>query len=89
VAEHLGGPRGAQQIAVLDRVRAERHRRDEAHHLGARVGATRSLAERDRLLDQRLDPEPPGERPGQQRPGVGDGALVVEGDVDAIELDAA
>jgi hypothetical protein len=45
VAEHGGGAPGAQDVAVVDQVGAERHRGDQRRHLGARVRRTRTLTQ--------------------------------------------
>jgi hypothetical protein len=55
VAEHVSGPAGAQHVAVIDAVRAERHRRDERHDLAARMRRARPITQVDRLVDQLFD----------------------------------
>ena len=85
--EHIGGPARAQQITVIDAVRAQRHRRDQRHHLRALVARADTLAKHDTRVDQRLDPQPLRERPRQDDSGVRDRPLVIERDRDAIQSD--
>ncbi|MDP9346199.1 MAG: hypothetical protein M3P44_10820, partial [Actinomycetota bacterium] len=53
VTEDLAGSPGAQDVAVVNAVRAERHRRDERHDLRTRVRRARPVAEADGPLDER------------------------------------
>jgi hypothetical protein len=69
---------GAQEVAVVDRVGARRHRVQKREHLATRPRGPRSLAQVDRLVDQPLDPQPVRQRRRQHQPGVGDEPLVVE-----------
>ncbi len=69
----------AQQVAVIDRVGAQRHRVDERHHLAPRVARAGPIgAQAHAASDQPLDAQPPSERRGQRDSRVGDQALVVE-----------
>jgi hypothetical protein len=87
VAEDLTGSAGAQQIAVVDAVRAQRHRRDQRHHLRARIRRARPVAEVDCLINECLDPEPISKRRDQHDPRVGDRSLIVELDPNAVQSD--
>jgi hypothetical protein len=51
VAEHLAGAPRAQQVAVIDAIRTQRDRRNERHHLRARVRRAGPVAEPDGLID--------------------------------------
>ena len=87
VAEHLPGPAGSKQIAVIDAVRAQRHRRDQGHHLGARIGRPRAVTEIDAVLDERLDPKPLSERRGQHDPRIRHHPLVIEHRLHTVQSD--
>jgi hypothetical protein len=87
MAKHIGGPARAQQVTVVDAVRAQRHRRDQRHHLRALVARADTLAEHNAPIDQRLDPQSLGERRGYDDPGVRDRPLIVKDDRDAIQSD--
>jgi hypothetical protein len=87
LSEHVPGATGAQHVAVVDAVRAERHRRNQRHDLHAGVGCPRTVPEAHRLVNKRRDPQALGKRRAQHAPGVRDGALVVEGDLHAVQSD--
>jgi hypothetical protein len=87
MAEHIAGPARAQQIAVIDAVRAQCHRRDQRHHLGALVAGSHPLAKHDALIDNRLDPESPRERRDHDDSGVRNRPLIVKTDRDAVQSD--
>jgi hypothetical protein len=78
MSKHRPGLAGPEHVTVIDAVRAERHRRHRRHHFPARIRGALALAEIDRPVDQRLDPEALGQHRGQKRPRVGDQPLVVE-----------
>jgi hypothetical protein len=78
---------GPQDVAVIDRVGAQEHRRQKRHHLASRIGRPRPLSEPDAALHQRLDLQPRRQRHRQHDPGVRDGAVIVEGDPHAIQSD--
>jgi hypothetical protein len=84
VTEYRRGLPGPQQIAVIDAVRTQRHRRDERHHLAARVRGAGPITETDRLINQRLDPEPISQHRRQHQTGVGDDALIVKHDARGV-----
>jgi len=70
VTEHRGGLARAQQIAVLDAVGAEHHRRDHRHDRASAMRRAVAVAEIDRLIDQPLDPEPARHQPGSITPAL-------------------
>ena len=76
---------GPEGVDVVDAVAAGEHRGDHRHRLIARVSRTGRPAQVDGLVDQVLDPKLLGERRGEQEPGVGDQASVVEGHVEPVE----
>ena len=83
-------PRAArsQHLAVIDAVGAQRHRVDQRHHLPARVRRTRTIrAQAHTTRDQRLQPQPPGERRDQRDPRVRDDPVVVKTDPHAVQSD--
>ena len=80
MAEDRAGPPGAQHVAVIDAVRAERHRRDQRHDLAARMRRARPLTEVDRPVHQRLDPQPRRQHGGQHHARVRDRPLIVKDD---------
>jgi hypothetical protein len=87
VPEHAAGATRTQDIAVVDAVRAERHRRHQGHHLRALVTRAGTVAEIDAPVDKRLDPQSRGERRHQHDPRVSDRPLIVERDPDAVQSD--
>jgi hypothetical protein len=82
MTEHVGVPARAQHVAVIDAVRAQRHRADQRHRLGA---GARPVTEIDPSLDQRLDAEALRERGDQRDPRVRDRALIVELDFGRVQ----
>jgi hypothetical protein len=57
---------------------AEQHRVHQREHFRARPSPRRAIAQRDRLVHERLQPEPITERRGEQHPGIRDDPLIVE-----------
>jgi hypothetical protein len=58
--------------------------RDQAHYFAPRVRRPRPLAEIDRLIDQRLQPEPTSEQRGQHHASVRDDPLIIKGDHESV-----
>jgi hypothetical protein len=54
--EHRRGLARAQQLAVIDTVRPEHHRRDQRHELAPWVRRSGSVAEINNPINQSLDP---------------------------------
>ena len=85
-AENAGRPTGAQRIGVVDAVAAGQRRCDQRHHLVAGVGPARRIAQVQALLYQLGKAEVQGQGGGKEQAGIVDQAVVVEGDVDAVEV---
>jgi hypothetical protein len=83
--QHAGGLPTAQQFHVVDAVGAGDHGVHQGSQLAARAGRARPVAEIHQLVGGLLDPQPLGQRGGQQQPGRGDRVLVVEGDLDLVQ----
>ena len=78
VTTHQTRAARAQQVAVVDRVGAQKHRVHQRQHLPPRPRRRRPTGQIDRLVDQRLDSQPLGQRRRQHQSRVGDRTLVVE-----------
>ena len=78
--QHRPGLPRAQHVAVLDAIRPQAHRGNHAHHLAPRIRRARPLAEINSLVNQRLQPQPPGKHRREQHTRVRDRPLVVEND---------
>jgi hypothetical protein len=87
VVEQRGGTPGAQGVAIIDRVAVERHRRDQRHDFRVRVRRPRTIAQANRLVNQRLDPKRSGDRRRQHDPRLRDKPLVVEADRQSTRRD--
>jgi hypothetical protein len=87
MAEQPAGPPRAQDVAVVDRVGAQQHRRDQRHRLRARVRGPDPRPEAHEAINQRLDPQPRRQHRGQRNPGVGDRPPVIEGHLHSIQSD--
>ncbi|WP_230317224.1 hypothetical protein [Conexibacter sp. W3-3-2] len=85
VADQFGGAPRAQQVAVVDAVGAERHRRDQRHRLRALQAGAGTITEIDGLVDELLGPKALGKRRDQRDPGAGDRPLIVKTDVDRVQ----
>ena len=84
--QHQPGRPGAQHVHVIDAVSAGEHPVHQAHHLAARQRRARSPGiEPHTVVHQPLNPQPPGQRPGQQQPRIADQPLLIEPDRDLIE----
>jgi hypothetical protein len=60
---------------------------DQGEQLATGPGRARTITQINELVGELLDPEPLGQRRGQQQPRGGDGVIVIEGDVDGVEND--
>ncbi len=83
-AQGAGCPPGAQHIGVVNTVAASQRRRNQGHHLVARVGPARRIAQVEALLDELGQAEAQGEGGRKDQPGIGHQAVIVEGDTDAV-----
>jgi len=77
-----------QYLAVIDAVRAQRHRIDQRHHLPARVRPTRPTRPQAHTTpDQTLKAQPLGECRDQRDPSVRDDPIVVKPHQHAVQSD--
>jgi len=84
VPKQRGRTPATQHVAAIDAVRAQHHRRNESHHLAARIRRPGALAKIDSGVHDRLQPQPLREQPRQHNPGVRNGPLVIETNTQAI-----
>ena len=80
VAEDRLGPASAQDLAVIDAVRAQQHRVHEREHLAPRPRRPRTPAQAHGRVDEHLEPQPPPKSHREHEPGVDDHTLVIEDD---------
>ena len=83
-AQGAGGPTGAQHVGVVDAVATSQRRRNQGHHLVARVRPARGAAQVEMVVDQFGQAQAPGQGGRKDQPGIGHQAVIVEGDADAI-----
>ena len=83
-AQGAGGPAGAQHVGVVDAVSPSQRRRNQGHHLVARVRPARGAAKVELVVDQFGQAQAPGQGGRKDQPGIGHQAVIVEGDADAI-----
>jgi len=69
---------GPQHIAVVDAVRAERHRVNQGHDLAPRIRSADAVTKPNKALGERLDPQPRRERRDEHDAGVRHHPLVIE-----------
>ena len=84
--QHRGGPPRAQRIGVVDAVAARQRRGHQGHHLVAGVGPAWGPAQVQMPVNQLGQAQVLGEDGRKQQPGVVDQAVVVEGNLDAVEV---
>jgi hypothetical protein len=87
VAEDRAGRPGPQRLDVVDAIATGEQRVDQGEQLATGPGRSRTITQINELVGELLDPEPLGQRRGQQQPRGGDGVIVIEGDVDGVEND--
>ena len=85
-AHGAGGPAGAQHVGGVDAVAPSQRRRHQRHHLVAGVGPARCIAQVQALLDQLGKAQVASQGDREDQPGIGHQAVVVEGDLDAVEV---
>ena len=85
-AQHPPGAAGAQRIGVVDAVAARQRRGDQGHHLVSRVRPPRRIPQVEVMVNQLGQAQVLGEGGRKQQPGVVDQAVVIEGNLDAVEV---
>ena len=83
-AQHPPGAAGTQGVGVVNAVAAGQRRGHQGHQLVARVGPARGIPQVDVFVRQFTKPQAQGQGGGQQQPGIGHQAVIVEGDLDAV-----
>jgi hypothetical protein len=79
----------AQNVAVVDAVSTEHHRKQQRHHLAPRVrGPGTITSQPHQPARERLDSEPPSDRRDQHHASVRDDPLIVELDLQAVQSDS-
>ena len=84
--QHRGGPPRAQRIGVVDAVATGQGGGHQGHQLVAGVGPARGIPQVDVFVRQFTNPQAQGQGGGQQQPGIGHQAVIVEGNLDAVEV---
>ena len=79
-------PSGAQRIGVVDAVAARQRRGDQGHHLVSRVRPPRRIPQVEVMVNQLTQAEIQGQGGRKEQPGIVDQAVVVEGNLDAVEV---
>ena len=85
-AQGAGGPPGAQHVGVVDAVATSQRRRNQGHHLVARVRPARGAAKVEMVVDQLGQAQAPGQGGRKDQTGIGHQAVIVEGDLDAVGM---
>ena len=83
-AQGAGGSAGAQHVGVVDAVAAGQRRRNQGHHLVARVRPAWGAAQIKVPVHQFGQAQAPGQGRRQKQSGIGRQAVIVEGDADAV-----
>ena len=83
-AQHTPGAAGTQRISVVDAVAPSQGRRYQGHQFVAGVGPARGISQVNVAVRQFIQTQAQSEAGGQQQPGIGYQAVVVEGDADAV-----
>ena len=83
-ADGAGRPAGAQHVGIVNAVAASQGRGHQRHHLVAGVGP----AQVQMPVNQLGQAQMLGEGGRKDQPGIVDQAVVVEGDLDAVEVAA-
>ena len=85
-AENTDRPTGAQRIGIVDAVAASQRGGDQRQHLVPRVRPARRAAKVKVMVDEFPQAQALGEGGWQQQAGIGHQAVIVEGDLDAVEV---
>ena len=83
-AESAGRPAGAQRIGVVDAVAARQRRGHQRRNLIAGIGSAWRIAQVQAPVNQLGQTQVQGQGGRKDQPGIGDQAVVVEGDADAV-----
>ena len=83
-AQHPAGPSGSQRVGVVDAVAPGQRGGHQGQQLVPGIGPARGVAQVNEAVRQFTQTQAEGEAGGQQQPGIGHQAVVVESDVDAI-----
>ena len=81
--ENTGRSSGAQRIGVVDAVAARQRRGDQGHHLVSRVRPPRRIPQVEVMVNQLTQAQGQG---GRKEQPIVDQAVVVEGNLDAVEV---
>ena len=83
-AQGASCPAGAQHVGVVNAVAPSQRRRHQRHHLVARVGSARGVAQVEAFLDQLGQAQVAGQGGGKDQPSIGHQTVVIKGDLDAV-----
>ena len=83
-AQGAGGPTGAQHVGVVDAVAPSQRRRNQGHHIVARVGPPRRTAEIEVIVYESPQAQVLGEGGWQEQASIGHQAVVVKDDANAV-----
>ena len=84
--ENTGRPTGSQHIGVVDAVAASQRGGHQRHYLVAGVGPARRITQVQALLYQLGKTEVQGQGGWEEQAGIVHQAVIVEGDLDAVEV---
>ena len=73
-----------QGVGVVDAVAAGQGGEHQGHQLVAGVGPPGSVAQVEELVHQLIQTKAQGQSGGQQQPGIGNQAVIVKGNLDAV-----
>ena len=84
--ENTGRPTGTQRIGVVDAVAASQRGGDQRHYLVAGVGPARRITQVQVMVYQLGKTEVQGQGGWEEQAGIVHQAVIVEGDLDAVEV---
>ena len=82
--QNPGRPASAQRVGVVNAVAASQRRRHQGHHLVARIGSARRMAQVEAPLNQLGEAKVQGQCGRQDQPSIGHQAVVIKGDLDTV-----
>ena len=85
-AQHRGGPSRTQRIGVVNAVAAGQRRGHQGHQFVAGVGPAWGPAQVQMPVNQLGQAQVLGQCGRKQQPGVVNQAVIVEGNLDAVEV---